>query len=156
MKNLYEAILGEKRPTYYLTRFEHFDQQDPGLKASWNWGAFLGGGVWALYRKMYGWFFAFVGITILSQIVEKAGFKGLSGFLLFGPWIVFTILANSLYHGSVKEKIAAAQFVEKDESRVLDVLRHKGGVHTWVIWVFGLIPLMGIIAAILIPVFLRH
>jgi hypothetical protein len=65
-KNLYEAILGEKSRIYYLKKFERFDQQGLGLKASWNWPAFFFGGSWALYRKMYGWFFAFWGITFFS------------------------------------------------------------------------------------------
>jgi len=45
MQNLYEVILGEKNRIYYLTKFESFDQQDPGLKASWNWPALLFGGL---------------------------------------------------------------------------------------------------------------
>jgi len=34
MRNLYEAILGEKNRIYYLMKFESFDQQGPGLKCS--------------------------------------------------------------------------------------------------------------------------
>ena len=72
------------------------------------------------------------------------------------PWIAFTIYANSLYHNSVKKKIAIAQLTVKDESKLHELLRYKGGVHTWVIWVFGLVPVIGILAAILIPMFARH
>lgn len=153
MQNLYEAILGEKKRIYYLTKFELFDQQPPGLKASWNWPAFLCGGVWALYRKMYGWFFAFWGVAILSNIFEKAGSPGIGALVFLAPWIAFTIYANSLYHSSVKKKIAVAQFTVKDESKLLEYLRYKGGVHAWVIWFFGLIPLIGILAAIAIPAY---
>ncbi len=156
MRDLYEATIGEKNQIYYLTKFEHFDQQPPGLKASWHWPAFLFGGVWALYRKMYGWFFAFWGIAILSNIFDKAGSPGISALVFFVPWIAFTIYANSLYHGSVKKKITVAQLTVKDEPKLLEYLKYKGGVHTWVIWVFGLIPLIGILAAILIPMFASH
>lgn len=156
MRDLYEATIGEKNQIYYLTKFEHFDQQPPGLKASWHWPAFLVGGVWALYRKMYGWFFAFWGIAILSNIFDKAGSPGISALVFFVPWIAFTIYANSLYHGSVKKKITVAQLTVKDEPKLLEYLKYKGGVHTWVIWVFGLIPLIGILAAILIPMFASH
>jgi hypothetical protein len=156
MQNLYEAILGEKNRIYYLTKFESFDQQGPGLKASWNWPALLAGGVWALYRKMYGWFFAFWGVAFLSSILEKAGSPGLSAISFLAPWIAFAIYANSLYHDSIKKKIAVAQLTIKEESKLLDYLRYKGGVHTWVIWVFGGLPVIGILAAILIPMFARH
>lgn len=156
MQHLYKAVLGMKNRIYYLTKFEQFDQQPPGLKASWNWPAFVCGGVWALYRKMYGWFFAFLGIAVLANIFDKAGSPGLGVLVFLAPWVAFTIYANSLYHGSVKKKIAVAQITVKDESKLIEYLRYKGGVHTWVIWIFGLLPVIGILAAILIPVFARH
>jgi len=160
MQNLYEAILGEKNRIYYLTKFESFDQQGPGLKASWNWPALLAGGVWALYRKMYGWFFAFWGVAFLSNIFEKAGSPGLSAIIFLVPWIAFPIYADSLYHNSIKKKIAVAQLSVKEEPKLLEYIRYKGGVHTWVIWVFGGLPvigfLAGFLAAILIPMFARH
>ncbi len=156
MQNLYEAILGEKNRIYYLTKFEVFDQQGPGLKTSWNWPALLAGGVWALYRKMYGWFFAFWGVSFLSNIFEKACSPGLSAIIFLVPWIAFPIYADSLYHNSIKKKIAIAQLSVKEEPKLLEYLRYKGGVHTWVIWVFGGLPVIGILAAILIPMFARH
>jgi hypothetical protein len=73
-EDLYEAILGEKNRIYYLAKFKEFDRQAPGLKASWNWAAFFFGGTCVLYRKMYGWFFAFLGIMIISGFFEKAGY----------------------------------------------------------------------------------
>jgi len=152
-ENLYEAILGDKNRTYYLKRFEEFDKQVIGIKASWNWPAFFFGGTWALYRKMYGWFMAFLGIMIISGFFEKEGFSGWGFFLLFGPWIVFAISANQLYHYSVKTKITAAQLSINDKSKLLEFLRQKGGVHTWVIWVCCLLLVTGILAAIAIPQF---
>jgi len=156
MQNLYEAILGEKNRIYYLAKFESFDRQGLGLKASWNWPALLFSGLWALYRKMYGWFFAFWGIIFLSNIFEKSGSPELSVIVLFVPWIAFTIYADSLYHNSIKKKIAVAQLTVKEESNLLEYLRYKGGVHTWVIWVFGGLLVIGILPAILMPIFARH
>ena len=105
---------------------------------------------------MYGWFFAFLGIAFLSNIFEKAGSPGLSAIVFFVPWIAFTIYADSLYHNSIKKKIAVAQLTVKEEPKLLEYLRYKGGVQTWVIWVFGGLPVIGILAAILIPMFARH
>lgn len=72
---LYEAVIGEKSRAYYLTKFEAFDQASPGLRPGWNWAAFLVGGVWALYRKMYGWFFAFWGVELVTQLAFKVFLK---------------------------------------------------------------------------------
>lgn len=156
MKNLYEAILGEQNRIYYLMKFELFDRQNSGLQASWNWAAFFLGGIWALYRKMYGWFFAMTGLSILSSIMEDAGAAGLSAIILLVSWITFTIYADSLYHSHIKNKIMAAQLTISDESRLLEYLRYKGGINAWVIWVFCLLPIIGIFAAILIPALVQH
>lgn len=157
---LYEAVIGEKSRAYYLTKFEALDQMPPGLKPSWNWAAFLVGGVWALYRKMYGWFFAFWGVELATQLAFKVflklGSPGAGLFVFFLPWLAFSVYANALYHRNVKKKIALAQFSIKDESQLIEHLRSKGGVHTWVIWLFGLVPLIGIVAAVVIPMLARQ
>lgn len=159
LARLYEAVIGEKSRAYYLAKFEAFDQMPPGLRPSWNWAAFLVGGVWALYRKMYGWFFAFWGVELATQLAFKVflklGSPGAGLFAFFLPWLAFSIYANALYHRNVKKKIAVAQFSIKDEPQRIEHLRRKGGVHTWVIWLFGLVPLIGIVAAVVIPMLAR-
>lgn len=149
---LYKAVIGEKNTSYYLTKFEQFDQQGTGLKPSWNWPAFLFVGVWPLYRKMYGWFFAFCGVALISESFEKTGSPGLGAIIALGPWAAYAIYANSIYHRHVRQKIAAAQSTIRDEPKVLAYLRGKGGVNTWVLWL-GLVPIIGILAAIAIPAF---
>lgn len=152
MHRLYETILGEENRIYYLTKFESFDKQGGGLKASWNWSALLVGPAWALYRKMYGCFFAWWGILFLSNLLVKTGSPLLAGIIFDVLWITFAVYANSLYHNSIKKKIAVAQLEIKDETKLLKYLRLKGGVNKWVIWVFlGLSVLF--LTAILIPYF---
>ena len=153
MRQLYEAILGEKNRIYYQTKFDQFDKKGGGIIASWNWPALLLTGIWALYRKMYGWFFLFWGLATISNILEKSGASGLSAIILGVPAILFAIFSNSLYHKKVIKKIAKAKNDIDDESKLLEYLKYKGGVNTWVIWVFGAIPVIGILAAILIPMF---
>lgn len=159
-ENLYKNILGEKNRDYYLTKFKEFDRQPPGLKASWNWAAFFAGGVWVLYRKMYGWFFVFSGIFFIAfgfaAFLEDTGFPVLGYLLPLGTWIAYTLFANSIYHSNVKKKIAVAQISIKDRSKLLEFLRQKGGVHTWVIWVSTLLPVAGIVIAIAIPNFIAY
>jgi len=153
---IYEALLGNKNKFYYLTKFEQFDRKGPGLKASWNWPAFFVVGVWALYRKMYGWFFILWGVVAVSNALEKAGAPELGAAVIIIPWIAFATFANSLYQNNLKKKIAVAKITIEDENKLIEYLRNKGGVHTWVIWVFGGISVVGILAAILIPMLVRQ
>jgi len=149
-ENFYRDYLGEKNRIYYLTKFEEFDREPIKLKAGWNWAAFLGNNVWALYRKMYGWFFALTGIFLLSTIFEKFG-SPVAGFIIsIIPVIGFPIFANSLYYRTIKEKIAIARLSITDESKLSEHLQYKGGVNTWVIWVSCLLPIVCILAAIMI------
>jgi len=158
-ESLYEVFLGEKNRSYYLTKFKGFEQQALSFrdqKASWNWAAFFFVQTWALYRKTYGWAILLTGIMIIPGFFRKAGFPGWGFCLLLVPWIVFTVYANWLYHRNVKKKIAAAQRSIRDRSKFLEFLRHKGGVHKWVIWVCILLPIIGILAAIAIPQFTAY
>ena len=85
--------------------------------------------LWALYRKMYGWFFAYLGITLLTTYFVSAGFAWWPSIAITLMWIAFTIYANSLYHNNIKKKIAAAQDNVKDEPKLLEHLCHKVGIH---------------------------
>jgi curved DNA-binding protein CbpA len=144
-RDLYRAYLGEKNTDYYLKKFEAFDQKGDGLHASWNWPAFLFV-VWELYRKLYGWFFALlVTYSVLNFL------PGSWSLLMLIPWFGFAIFANSLYHNQVKKKIAATQPVARSNDELLQLLRHKGGVHAWVIWAFFTVFIFGILVAVLLP-----
>ncbi len=98
----YEAYLGERNRDYYLARFQEFDRQTSGLKPSWNWAAFFGGGLWALYKKMYGYFFASCGIVLLYK------FSYISFTALIVLWSGLTVFANAVYYRVIKKKMAAA------------------------------------------------
>lgn len=131
-RNLYETFIGERNSGYYLAKFEHFDKLGGGLHASWNWPAFISP-AWALYRKMYGWFFT---MWLLTAVMS--GFAKVTEhfFLVLVPIMAFSAFANSLYHRHVKIKIAQTK---------------KGGVNMWVPWVATSLPVIGILAAIVIP-----
>jgi len=157
--DLYAAYLGEKNQDYYLKKFEKFDQQGDGMHASFNWPALLFG-VWPLYRKMYGWFFVFLGIAFLAGIVDwwvviskMPSLSMLPTIISITYWIFFTAYANSLYHKHVKKKITVAQPIAYNDTELLKILRKEGGVHAWVTWVFLAIFIIGIIAAIAIPAY---
>lgn len=83
------------------------------------------GGVWALYRKMYGWFFAFWGVELATKLAFRFFWLVLrvSAYSwFFVPWLAFSV-ANALYHRNVKKKIAVAQFSIKIESQLIEHLR---------------------------------
>jgi tetratricopeptide (TPR) repeat protein len=148
-ENLYEAILGERNCIYYLTKFKYFDWQPIDLKESWNWAAFFGSGIWGLYRKMYGWFFAFLGIAALSAACVMKGEYALCLIVFIVPWVAFAVYANSLYHNRMKKIIAAAQLSITDKSKLIEYLRYEGGVNAWVVWVCILLPVAGILSTIM-------
>ena len=152
MKKTYKAILGKKNRIFYQVKFEQFDKEKLGLTASLNWSAFFAGGIWALYRKMYGWFFVLLGCVFASIMLRKAQLPVWSAFAIIVPWIIFSFSANALYQKSLKKKIAKARITVKDKKDLIEYLKHIGGVHSWVVWVFGAgIPSL-ILLAILIPI----
>jgi hypothetical protein len=154
--SLYGDAIGEKNQDYYLSKFEDFDDKGPGLHASWNWAAFFFSAFWALYRKMYAWFFALWAIATVAtvllkvpnpQIQQGVGIGYIVCFLGFGAY------ANALYHRKVKSQIAAAQKSSPDASRVSRRLSASGGVNKWVAIVCGAVPVIGIVAAVALPAY---
>ncbi len=155
INNLYEATLGEKNRTYYLIKFKQFDQQGLSLlKASWNWPAFFFNFIWALYRKMYVWFFVFLNLGyLINFLFEISDSTILNALISFIPSILSGIFGNSLYHNNVRKKIAVAQRNIKDKTRLLNFLKHKGGVNEWVI---GVSILLFIVFVIFVILFLKQ
>lgn len=152
----YEAAIGEKNQDYYVDKFEDFDQQGPGLKLGWNWAAFFFGGLWALYRKMYGWFFVWLVVATVAKIFESASSVEIHQVLAVAIcvfWLGFAAFANSLYHAKVKARVAAAQQSNSDSFRASWRLRTNGGVNRWVPIVFAGIPVIGIVAAVGLPAY---
>lgn len=134
---MYDAIIGQVNTIYYQVKFDNFDKKGPGLKASWNWPAFFLGAYWAIYRKMYAWFFLLIGISIIFT----------DGYLI--SMIVFAIFANSLYQQNLTSKIAKAKATINEKSKLIEHLKNKGGVNIWVIWVWGVIAILMLIGTIL-------
>jgi tetratricopeptide (TPR) repeat protein len=123
---MYKAAIGEKNQEYYLENFARFDEKGSGFQASWNWGAFLGIAVWALYRKMYGLFFVWLAIQAIIVIAMKI--HPSFGLLAIVPWLSFAVFANSLYHRKVKVQIINAQKSNLNEGAVIQRLKNDGGV----------------------------
>jgi hypothetical protein len=90
-----------------------------------------------------------------SKVFEITGYPAFSAISFIVLWIMFAIYSDSLYHNNIKKEIAIAQLTVKDETKLLEYLRDKGGVHRWVIWLIGGLVIgafvIGFVAAIIIP-----
>lgn len=157
---LYQAYLGEKNQAYYLEKFERFDRQDDGMHVSWNWGAFSFFVIWPLYRKMYLWSFSILIISAIFKVIESHATSALlllfAGSLDISLIVAFVVFSNALYHRKVKKEIATAQRMTRNDNDLIEILREKGGVNSWAVWVFWislLITITGIVAAVAIPAF---
>ncbi|MBP6853636.1 MAG: DUF2628 domain-containing protein [Rhodoferax sp.] len=155
----YQAAIGQRNQDYYLTKFEDFDEHGEGMNLSWNWAAFLFTGVWALYRRMYGWFFiwwAVATILVVFENSQNAQIHQTLAVVVGALWLGFGALANTLYHRKVRSRIAAAQKSSTDAARVSKRLRVSGGVLAWVPIAFGGLPVVGILVAVALPKFQDH
>lgn len=95
---LWQAYAGP-RGEWYADRFKLFVKKgETAFAPSWNWGAFLFGIAWLIYRKMYGLAFLFFGISA-AGIVIPGGSLAISFF--------FGAFANFLYFLHVKKKVEA-------------------------------------------------
>ena len=153
--NEYRAVVGEKNLDYYLARFAEFDDQGSGMRASWNWAAFLWNVPWAFYRKLYGWGF---GLALPLAAIDGAlgKYSPIAALVLtLMVLIPFGFFANSLYWKKCNKKIQQARSTNRDEQRALVHLQQHGGVHGWIrkvaITLAVVTPVLGIVASILIP-----
>ena len=153
---LYESAIGERNQNYYLSKFEDFDDKGTGFHASWNWAAFFFTAFWALYRKMYAWFFAWWAVGTVGTVLMKVPNSQIQQSVALGYiacFLGFAAYANTLYHRKVKKKIAVAQKSNSDASRVSKRLSATGGVNKWVPIVCGAVPVIGVVAAIALPAY---
>jgi len=133
MQNLYAAVIGEKNTVYYLEKFQRFDQQASGLKASWNWSAFLFSGLWLLYRKIYLWFFVYwlLGATLVGLVIFNAADSSkafdIIVYITLAFHIICGIYGNFIYYKQVNKKIEAAKLTLNDNELLEQTLSSKGG-----------------------------
>jgi|GEM_PF-4695338 len=159
-RKFWQAILGEKNKDYYQSKFEQFGLASGKYQISWNWPAFLLGGTWALYRKIYGWFFVWWIVSAFIIGFNKAIGRADDPWLDVGFFIqvfvniIFALFANSLYRNNLQKKIEKAYATISDEYKLIQHLGHVGGVNAWVIWFAVSASVIGFLLAIMIPVFM--
>jgi type IV pilus assembly protein PilA len=163
----YEAAIGPNSG-YYLKYFEQFDAGES--RAGWHWPAFFVGAWWCLYRKLWlPGILALVWPFILSFILgiafaiirpPPAAMIGVGALLLFAPYILLPIYANSIYWAHIRKLIERLpnSIAQVPDKRVARLERNGGtGVGPMIAVIVGggffFIFIIGILAAIAIPAY---
>lgn len=148
-KQLDQWFIGHRTQSYYLKRFEQFDQQGY-LSPQWHWAAFFMTFPWLLYRKRYmdalvysvaGWsfiqltitialvFFEFAAMSFIPDAYQMATRIGIAAVIwLFWAYMVAR-WSDAYYYRMARREIADAldDYPRNDEAQK-EHLRHEGGV----------------------------
>lgn len=134
------AMVGTKQE-YYIHKFQQMKTQNK--KASWNWVAFFFTPYWFMYRKMYGYGFAALGIDFLISLIKARIFL----FLALGGYVVMGIFANYIYMQWLEKN--ANQVKTMNEPFRTQFIQKNGGVNSTalVLTIIGWVVLIGLVSA---------
>jgi len=139
----YTAFVQQKAEVY-IPKFKQFTVKGmDNFTATWHWPAFFAGFSWLLYRKLYMW----AAIVFVTNLIP---------YVAFVSSIVLGLSAHYLYFKHTREKINALKTVSNTASAA--DLALIGGVNKWVVVVsivLGVVVLLGIAAAIVIPIVMK-
>lgn len=99
---------------------------------SWNWAAFLFGGCWLVYRKMYGVCALYHLIGFIVRLIFQSGI--LAGIASLVLWICFGIFGNAIYKRYVESHIIQAKNL--DETSKKNYYIKKGGTKDSAVWIY--------------------
>ena len=142
-----EAFVGKpespEKGLWYANAFGKYDINGVDvIKWNWSWWAFFGGIWFLLYRKAYA---AAGGLLLISIIASFIPFSGIVISILAGGFSSYFIY--KIY----KTKKLEIEATHMDEEQRIEMMKVVGGYNTWVAWVFPIIILLGIIAAVAVP-----
>ena len=159
---LVEAYIGPYNKSYYLRAFEKIGT---GAQSTWHWPALFATSGWLLYRKM--WLYALlyiIALPIVHLLLTALVSATLGGTI--GNWfwiatyvaiafVLAPLLANNFYHRHVTRKVAALGQSGATHEQQLALAADKGGTSVWALVgvAFGGVPLVGILAAIVLPAY---
>ena len=161
----FEAFVGPKNQTWYVSRFLQMDSGDSRM--GWHWPAFFITFYWLLYRKM--WLYALlylvapfilaipIGAIVAAATSTPESGAMLSGLIWFGGyWLLPPMFATSIYYKHCNAKIDAVSSSTPSKARQLAALAQKGGTSMVVSVVVGVlifIFIFGVAAAIAVPAY---
>lgn len=102
-KELIGEFLGDNAD-YYFRKWEKAG--NPEKKTSFNLAAFLIGGLWLGYRKMYRVLLVMLAIFLVLDIVQFMVNVDFNSAISAGAWVVLGISGNTFYFMEMKRKLA--------------------------------------------------
>lgn len=157
------AIIGPNNTDYYLERFARLSHMD---SAAWHWPGFFVTWYWMLYRKMWlpalAYFFLpylmMIPFAVLGAVAPAA--MGLLAIVWWLAWIFGPpIFANRLYFNHCRKLIANIKRQSNSREQALARMEARGGtsgILVIILALFGLVAIVGILAAVSIPAYQQY
>ncbi len=154
------AVIGDSNTHHYLTRFERLAHGNSG---GWHWPAFFVTWYWMLYRKLW--------VPALLYFLAPYLFAGVFGVIAAGSpmfagilylawaiaWLIGPgLLANGWYYKHCMKKIRDVRARGGSKDQMLARLEAAGGtsgVLVVILALFGIISVVGILAAVALPAY---
>jgi len=130
-ENLWRQFIGPHADRY-LKHFKKFGLgEEPKFALTWNWPAFLYiSFLWFLYRKMYVYALVYALGPMISTYLTGDVTVGLIWSIMAGA------TANYVYYWHCREQIGALKKnAWTDPAKQDEVLKERGGVQSYVIWI---------------------
>ncbi len=142
-----EAFVGKpdspEKGLWYANAFSKYDVNGVDvMRWNWSWWAFFGGIWFLLYRKAYA---AAGGLLLISIIASFIPFSGIIISVLAGGFSTYFVYR---VYKMKKLEIEAANL---DENQRIEMMKVVGGYNVWAAWVFPVLIVLGILAAIAVP-----
>ncbi|TXD96474.1 DUF2628 domain-containing protein [Psychrobacter frigidicola] len=151
-KQLDQWFVGHRTQSYYLKRFEQFDQQGY-LSPKWHWAAFFITFPWLLYRKRYmdaivysvaGWSFIQLNVALVLVFVEFAAMSHIPDAYQMATrvgiaaiiWLFWSFMVarwtDAYYYRMARREIAdAIEDNPRDDAAQKSHLQREGGVSSY-------------------------
>ncbi len=142
MEPAYGHVVGAKGHQYYLQIFYDFQENGSVLRPTWNLPAFLFGGFWAFYRKMYV-SAALWAILVYVALGLRAESNPVAMGLLLAMALAFGLFGNALYYHKVGRMVTRLSGTNAERHKTIANLTFAGGVHSWVPWLLVSILVLG-------------
>ena len=141
-----------KNYDYFLRKWEIAEQKKS--KTSWNWAAFVFGGAWMAYRKMYIYSWIFLGVVVLEILCEYAfGFpEKFSNIINISIAVTVGLQGNSLYKQHVEKKTREIIAMNTPDQAQNELVRQGGtNIGATIGFIVALIAIAMLLALLLSP-----
>ncbi|UOO90505.1 pilin [Vitreoscilla massiliensis] len=164
-QELFTALVGESKADYYLTEF---DALAAGKKSRYNWAALLGGSYWFAARGMWGMALLTLSIPLLVLVlggvlaaVMRAGALAVVALWLLWRVVWMPLKANQYYFKFAQKRVKSiVRQYSKQPARMMRILRGTTNMAAAIGLFAGVctlsVPLMGILAAISLPMYQNY